>query len=529
MKRAIIYSRVSSDEQADNYSLPSQEAASRRYAEQQGLTVVAAVSDVMSGAILERPSLTKVRDLIRAKAVDAVIVYSSDRLTRSVAHAMLLRDEVKTAGVELHTVARGITQDSPEGGLMETIEAAFAEYERLKIRERTQRGMRRRLESDLGHGNKLPFGYRYTDDQRVHIEIDEEEAAIIRMIYGWYLEGYGTLQIVGRLSELRIPTPADRRFYIKKVKMRERGEWSGNTVGAMLHNPAYKGDLLCRHGKDSFIFSIPPIIDPLEWEAVAHIREERYARIKVGRKMNSKFYLLTGHVKCGMCGAACAGSQGGRGIHHYYRCHRIKTTHTTYPPKCNLPQFPCEALDDIIWTWIDAEVLSEDRIRAAVEGLDDKAESERDRILGERNIIARQLEILDAQASKLIELYTAGVFNLEEIAAQKQHLDQARESCRSAIETMEQRLTGMATAQDRADELCELVRAIRDNLAQLTPEKKRRFIDLLGVEITLTHEGEAGRGKRPARFADVICHLTLDAIRLKIAGVSMDTTTPFSP
>jgi site-specific DNA recombinase len=237
MKRAIIYARVSTEEQGDNYSLGSQEDACRSYAGQHGFAVVASFQDMMSGAKLERPGLSRVRELVRAKAIDVVIVYSSDRLTRSVAHAMLLRDEMKTAGVALHTVTRGMSQDSPEGGLMETIEAAFAEYERLKIAERMQRGQRQRIISKLSHGNKLPFGYRYADDERIQIAVNEEEAAVVRTIFNWYLtEPIGSMQIANRLTELRLPSPADRKSYFAVLKKRGRGEWSQSSVIAIIQH-----------------------------------------------------------------------------------------------------------------------------------------------------------------------------------------------------------------------------------------------------------------------------------------------------
>jgi hypothetical protein len=177
-------------------------------------------------------------------------------------------------------------------------------------------------------------------------------------------------------------------------------------------------------------------------------------------------------------------------------------------------------------------VLNEERIRAAIDALDDNTEGERAHVESERATIARQLEILDIQASKLIELYTAGGFTLDEVAAQKTHLDQARESCRKALAELDERLAGMATAKERADELCELVRSVRDGLLDLPNEERYRIINLLDVQITLDFEGEAGRGKHPILYADAVCNLTLDSIRLWVLGdlaVSNKTTTVSSP
>lgn len=63
---AVIYARVSTEDQGDNFSIPSQFAAARRYAEERDWRVVAELSDTMSGAVLERPALRRMRDLIAA-------------------------------------------------------------------------------------------------------------------------------------------------------------------------------------------------------------------------------------------------------------------------------------------------------------------------------------------------------------------------------------------------------------------------------------------------------------------------------
>ena len=92
MKRAAIYVRVSTDEQAEKgYSLPSQLEACRRYADQFGYEVIGEFSDDYSGRKLNRPGLDQVRDLICARKIDALIVYSPDRLVRDLGYACELR------------------------------------------------------------------------------------------------------------------------------------------------------------------------------------------------------------------------------------------------------------------------------------------------------------------------------------------------------------------------------------------------------------------------------------------------------
>jgi Recombinase zinc beta ribbon domain len=255
----------------------------------------------------------------------------------------------------------------------------------------------------------------------------------------------------------------------------------------------------------------------------------RAERLCLSPRKARQLYVLRTHVKCGRCGSSCTGSHGGRQF-HYYRCNGIAKPRADRT-KCNLPQFRDVILEDKVWSWLCSDVLSEDRIRAAIAALDDDTEGERARVEGERSIIARQLETLDIQASKLIELYTAGGFVLDEVAAQKTHLDHARESCRNALAELDDRLAGMATAKERADELCELVRSVRDGLPDLPNEERYRIINLLDVQITLDFEGEAGRGKHPVLFADAVYNLTLDSIRLWVLGhqdaVGNKTTTVY--
>lgn len=484
---------------------------------------------MMSGAMLDRPGLSRLRELMRAKTIDTVIVYSSDRLTRSIAHAMLLRDEMKNAGAAVHTVAHRLSQDSPEGGLMETIEATFAEYERSKIAERMQRGQRQRIISKHSHGNKLPFGYCYADNERMQIVIHEEEAAVVRMIFNWYLtEPIGSMQIAIRLTELRLPSPADRKQYFAVVKKRARGEWSQSSVTAIIKQPAYKGELHYKYSGEEFIIRVTPIITQGEWDQATYLREER---LRLSRRAARQLYILRTHVRCGRCGSSCVGSHGGRRF-HYYRCVAI-TKPKADRTKCNLPQFRDVILEGSVWSWLCSDVLNEEHIRAAIAPVDDETEGKRAHLEGERATLARQLESLDARASKLIELYTIGGFSLTDIAAQKAHVDLACASCRKALIELDERLTGMATAKQRADELCQLVQTVREGLPDLPNEERYRIINLLDLQITLDFEGEAGRGKHPSLYADVVCNLTLDSVRLWALGYqdaeSNKTTIPSAP
>ena len=100
-KRAIVYARVSSDQQRDSgSSLDTQAAACLALAEREGYSVLAVVQESFSGAELwARPKLGQVREQIRNREIDALICYTVDRLTRNIAHLMVLLDECERFGV----------------------------------------------------------------------------------------------------------------------------------------------------------------------------------------------------------------------------------------------------------------------------------------------------------------------------------------------------------------------------------------------------------------------------------------------
>ena len=67
-KIAAIYARVSTDEQSRGYSLSTQVEACKHYASQQGYSLAATFKDDYSGAMLDRPGLNQLRELIFKKA-----------------------------------------------------------------------------------------------------------------------------------------------------------------------------------------------------------------------------------------------------------------------------------------------------------------------------------------------------------------------------------------------------------------------------------------------------------------------------
>ena len=87
-KRAILYARVSTNEQATSgYSLSQQLEALRKYAAREGYEIIDEITDPgRTGATLDRPGLDRMRTLVAAGRVSVVLAQDRDRFAREPAH-----------------------------------------------------------------------------------------------------------------------------------------------------------------------------------------------------------------------------------------------------------------------------------------------------------------------------------------------------------------------------------------------------------------------------------------------------------
>ncbi|MDQ3831692.1 MAG: recombinase family protein [Candidatus Tectomicrobia bacterium] len=110
---AAIYARVSTEGQGKGFSIPTQIEAGQKLAEREGYTVPEAhvlIDEGISGTTMERPGLRTLRELVKTKAIAAVIVYDPDRLSRNLGHQLLLAEEFERAHVQLMIVSHPMQQ-----------------------------------------------------------------------------------------------------------------------------------------------------------------------------------------------------------------------------------------------------------------------------------------------------------------------------------------------------------------------------------------------------------------------------------
>ncbi|MCC6187647.1 MAG: recombinase family protein [Anaerolineales bacterium] len=209
-KRALLYARVSTDEQATKgYSLPTQLDACRSEAARRNLIVSTQLTftDDYSGATLDRPGLACLRAVVTTG--DHIIVYDPDRLSRDDVDFLVICREFDRAGAELVFVNGGEVPNTPEGDIIRYLMGWKGKRERATIRERTMRGKRAKAAAGKWVGSSHPpYGYRRVGERRnVQLEIYEAEAAQVRDIFRRFVGGESILGMAASLTAAGVPPP----------------------------------------------------------------------------------------------------------------------------------------------------------------------------------------------------------------------------------------------------------------------------------------------------------------------------------
>jgi DNA invertase Pin-like site-specific DNA recombinase len=178
--KAIIYTRVSTDDQADRgHSLPEQKSILENYCTQRNIRVVKHFQEDYSGKTFDRPAWNQL--IIFAKAnkrdIDLVLVTEWDRLGRNQLQTLLALESFKAMGISINSVSQPLSSDDdPDSIVMRALNFAMPEADNLRRKNKVIGGTRRALK-DGYFVYRVPLGYqRCKIGNKVAIEPCEDTA-----------------------------------------------------------------------------------------------------------------------------------------------------------------------------------------------------------------------------------------------------------------------------------------------------------------------------------------------------------------
>lgn len=304
LTRVAAYARVSSDKDAMLHSLSAQVSYYNDLIQHHPGWVFCGVyaDEALTGTKADRENFTHLLNDCRAGKVDMVITKSISRFARNTVTLLETVRELKRIEVDVYFEEQNIHSISPDGELMLSILASYAQEESLSASENQKWRIKRNFENGMPWSGTL-LGYRYKDGTYI---IVPEEAEIVHFIFDQYLSGKGITAIMKILNEKGIPT-------------RNGNAWGKSSVMRVLRNYAYTGNLLLQKTyrenhitkrtrrnngelpKYHIVDSHEKIISLEQFNAVQE-EIQRRADKHTHPGVSQKTYPFTGMVICAGCG-----------------------------------------------------------------------------------------------------------------------------------------------------------------------------------------------------------------------------------
>lgn len=460
-RRVLGYARVSTRDQVAGTSLDTQRAAIDRFCAERAYPSPIVRVEVESGSGERSEARIEQRRLVEEVRVgDLVLVATQDRWSRDTIHFLSSADEIRRRGGRLLSISEGSNVDSPEDRLNATQRAAFAEYERRRIIQRSAIGMRALHERGLFVYGRAFLGYRLEARRLVVVE---DQAAIVREMFAWCIAGVGTHEISDRLRARGVVGDhalvarrlRDKRYLglVRRDPTKPRSDWITGQHSAILDEDTFD-------------------------RASASLRDRAHGGRRASPEGLGARFLVAGVLRCAHCGHVMSCTRAGEDgtITHdgWYACHYARRG-------CVAPRARRDVLDPMV------ERLVLEKIESLREELSRTPRVEAKPEVDELEPIARaRMNVIDAIA--------AGVVSHEAARAKLTSLEHAELGARARIEERRQKL-GRESVEGRAARLAD-VTTIRRAWARMAVPKRREallaIVEKVAIRSTRRRRWERG-------------------------------------
>lgn len=393
MKNAIIYVRVSKEEQAKKdlkSSLEMQKSKCLDYCKQNNIKPLKILQDVQSGGDDNRTGFLELQKELETGLYDVVIVYEISRISRIASTGLEFANMLARIAVEFVSIMQPKANKFLLGILF-----SVAEEERTQCSERTKTNKLARAKKGFYQG-KAPFGYRNSQDTLIIIE---QEAEIVREMYREYLNSFSYSKL-GKLYDFNVGSVKSiltNRTYTGWFKYGEK------VRDNLFQN--YKKSKNVKYYKGNY----PAII---EEETFNKVQEAIKKRVKINTQ--NPVILFSGLVEC-ECGSKMYQEKkskiykGEKRISYYYKCNSCKKSFNSTKEK------------------IIIEAIKQYKVE------DKTPESNKKNNLKILNKLKRELEQLPIKKERLIELHVNGLMELEMVKEKCKALDKEKEEIEDKI------------------------------------------------------------------------------------------------
>ncbi len=453
----IVYVRVSSKEQVAGTSLESQEFACREYAGRNNVTVLRVfVERGESAKFADRTQLLELFDFCRERqnAVQVLLVWKVDRLARNVGDHFNIKARLLKEGIRVISVTEPI-DSKPEGKLLETILAGFAQFDNDLRATRTVQGMRRKIQEGI-FPFKPPLGYK-TINQRgskktAPDQPDEPTFSLLRRAWNEFATGaYTQAEILRMMWHWNLRTAGGKPV-------------PKQTLNDILHDPFYAGIIRDPWSGEDHPGRHLPMVSP---EVFAKVQEVTRLRNRSPRHQSIRpEFPLRMFARCSACSHYVTGSLSrGRSRHYpYYHCfnhsceerinHATEMVHGEFEGFLNAITPDREDLQDL-----GHYVMRLIRERAKTGA-----------VVAEKRGL--ELKRIAEQQLRLVEMRASDEITVEEFTA---HRELLRDRQMSLQATRANRNYDEVRIESQIETICEPLSRLPETWKEMDPTVKQRF------------------------------------------------------
>lgn len=310
MATAIIYTRVSTDEQAEKgYSLRDQKQRLEKHCNVNGIEVVKHFEDDHSAKTFDRPEFKKLIEFIKKNKglVKKLLIVKWDRFSRNMEASLNMITQLVKLGVSVEAIEQPLDESVPENLLMKAFYLAAPQVENARRSLNTTNGMRKALKEGR-YVSTAPYGFKNTrDEQNRPVITHSTMATAIKKAFEQIATGNFPIEV------------------LRKKLYKEGLDISRSNFYTVLRNPIYCGKIRIKAFKDEpedIVQGIhePIITEELFYEVQNVLDGKKKAKTKYA--LVNDEYPMRGHLICPRCGKTLTGSSalGNGGKYYYYHC-----------------------------------------------------------------------------------------------------------------------------------------------------------------------------------------------------------------
>ena len=344
--KVAIYTRLSEEdrnkqfETDDSNSIQNQKAMLLQYTKEQGWEVYSIYSDDdYTGSDRKRPEFNRLLNDAEHRRFDIVLCKTQSRFTRELELVeKYIHGLFPIWGIRFISIVDNADSANKGNKKSRQINGLVNEWYLEDMSENIRSVLKNRRENGFHIGAFALYGYKKDPEQKGHLIIDEEAAAVVREVFSLFSQGYGKTAIARILNDRGIPNPTEYKrlkgLRYQQPKMKNSTLWKYFAISNMLINEIYIGNMVQgKYGSISYKTkqnkprpksewyivegTHEPIIDRALWDRVQAMIAERAKPFDVGT-----IGLFARKARCASCGYVMRSSKTApqRGGKHYLQC-----------------------------------------------------------------------------------------------------------------------------------------------------------------------------------------------------------------